>query len=173
MSGVLLGVALAVLLPEVRRCPAYTIQIRDGVALVGRSTRSLVAAAGRRYGRWLVCHPDHPFAYWKVMRKQAWKLAVPIKYHPIIKVMLTADCKEACNEVQSDKPIYSNPANEYFDSRFQRDEGVLSTIWHSMPAAGTSISSRCISVPSRLGSCKTQDSPEVEFTYPMNEGHPR
>src|SRR3954454_4225679 len=62
VGGVFLGIALAVLLPEGCRCPAYPIQIRNGVALVGRSTRSLVAAAGGRYGRWLVCHPDHPFA---------------------------------------------------------------------------------------------------------------
>jgi hypothetical protein len=136
VRGVLLGVALAVLLPEVRWRPAHTIQIRDGVALVGRSARPLVAAAGRRYGRWLVCHPVHPFACWKVMRKQARKLAVPVKDYPTIKVMLKRDCEEACNEVQSDKLIYSNPTNQYFDSRFQRDEGVLSTVWHSVPPAG-------------------------------------
>ena len=70
------------------------------------------------------------------MRKQARELAVPIKDYPIIKVMLRRNCEGACNEGQFDKLIYSNPINEYFDFRFQRDEGVLSTVWHSVPAAG-------------------------------------
>jgi hypothetical protein len=127
MGGVLLGVALAVLLPEVRRCPAYPIQIRNGIALVGRSTRSLVAAAGRRYGRWLVCHPDHPFTCWKVMREQAWKLAVPSECSPIIQVVLNPECKEAGNESHSAKPICFNPSKEKFDLRFQHErEGAYS-----------------------------------------------
>lgn len=137
MGGVLLGIALAVLLPEVRRRPAYPVQVRNGVALVGRSTRSLVAAAGRGYGRWLVCHPDHPFTCWKVMREQAWQLTVPSECSPIIEVMLNAECKEAGNESHSAKPIYSNPSKENFNLRFRRErEGVLLTLWHSVPAVG-------------------------------------
>jgi hypothetical protein len=71
------------------------------------------------------------------MRKQAWKLAVPSERPPIIEVMLNAECKEAGNESHSAKPIYANPSKEKFDLRFQRErEGVLFTLWHSVPAAG-------------------------------------
>jgi hypothetical protein len=44
------------------------------------------------------------------MREQAWKLAVPSECHPILKVLLNAECKEAGNESHSAKPIYSNPS---------------------------------------------------------------
>ena len=79
VRGILLGIALAVLLPEVRWRPAHAIQVCDGVALVGRSARSLVATAGRWHRRWLVRHLGHPFIGCDAMRKQARKRAVPTK----------------------------------------------------------------------------------------------
>jgi hypothetical protein len=77
VGGVLLGIALAVLLPEVRRGLGRTRHIRDGVAFMGRSARSFVATTGGRDRRWLVGHLDHPFTDWKAIRKQARKQAVP------------------------------------------------------------------------------------------------
>jgi len=77
VGGVLLGIALAVLLPEVRRGLGRTRHIRDGVAFMGRSAWSFIATTGGRDRRWLVGHLDHPFTDWKAIRKQARKQAVP------------------------------------------------------------------------------------------------
>jgi hypothetical protein len=77
VRGILLGIALAVLLPEVRRGLGGTRHIRDGIAFMGRSARSFVATTGGRDRRWLVGHLDHPFTDWKAIPKQARKQAVP------------------------------------------------------------------------------------------------